>query len=969
MCKHQTNWFFLLLLLWGISNRTFAQTNVQDSLLFQSFFDRIDIYKYNKPDKAYLYCDSILTLAEKKNYPSQAVKSLFVKAEIAVMNRQLSLMEESIQLANRKIALHHKKLQPFLRLFERENQSVEMHYQNTIDHQQRAIAVGEALIDSLENSNDLSLAENELLKATLISLLSIYHKIGDYSNALDCYMKLEVLGFKSITTYSAAIHYAQGNYQLAIQEYKREIQNLKQLESKNINRPNRFVAAYQGLAETYLAEDKIDEALASLSHSLPYQKKKDFYRINTYKLFGKINSRGKRYSKAHEHFTEALTHLNQHIQGEKNHQFASVYLEIGSLYQKQNQLEKALDYYQQALIHLAPDFNDEDYRSNPKIENIDLKMLLLNVLTIKAEVLFLLSEQKQEDFDLLDLSKKTTVKAVELIDLIRLEYSSEKDKELLVDKSYSIFELAINLALKTDNPKEAFYWSERSRAIVLEEALQNRQAQMLAQVDKATLLGIQELRANISYNYKLLNIARAETKVKSFRSELLSLKTQYQKLIQTVAEDQRYQKALATQQGFDTHTLDQLQNQLAPDEALVEFFVGEKQLFAFMVQGGQAQIVSQRIAYTQPLRTAIANINDYLSDEEDQLYVEAATLIYKELFSELFKQNMPTRLTIVPDGQLGGLPFAALLYEPIKPADIGIYPNYPYLIKEMSIGLAFSIPSLFNQENQKAQTKSAKNILAYAPSFREIDLNNITDPRRDLLLNLTSSKSEVKQLKQKYDAEILLDTFATSQHFMEHAGTANILHLSTHGIVDQKKPDLSFIAFSNIPKRYHDNEAFKVTVSDLYAQNIPCQMVVLSACKTGVGKAIRGEGIMSIARAFAYAGTQSIVTSLWNVDGQKTADVMDNFYTQLRQSQAPRKDEALRQAMLQYLHSTSIDLNKRSPKYWAAFTVIGNPSPIDWADNFISRNLYWMGAGVFPGSLFLFLIIWRRRKKQAGISN
>jgi CHAT domain-containing protein len=121
-----------------------------------------------------------------------------------------------------------------------------------------------------------------------------------------------------------------------------------------------------------------------------------------------------------------------------------------------------------------------------------------------------------------------------------------------------------------------------------------------------------------------------------------------------------------------------------------------------------------------------------------------------------------------------------------------------------------------------------------------------------------------------------------------------------------------------------------VTDSRLYgyeilAQSFPADLVVLSACETGLGKVVRGEGLMSLARAFSYAGARSLVTSLWNINDQSGQQLMAEFYKHLNEGLP--KDEALRQAKLSYL-ANAPDNARAHPRYWAAFIPTGNMEPL-----------------------------------------
>jgi len=160
-----------------------------------------------------------------------------------------------------------------------------------------------------------------------------------------------------------------------------------------------------------------------------------------------------------------------------------------------------------------------------------------------------------------------------------------------------------------------------------------------------------------------------------------------------------------------------------------------------------------------------------------------------------------------------------------------------------------------------------------------------------------------------------LNRDATRGNFLKNAERYGILHLAMHGIVDERNPLRSRLLFSS---SVAGDDPF-VYASDLYNLQLQAGLSVLSACRSGTGTWKKGEGVLSLARAFAFAGCPSMVMSLWNVSDQSTSELMVSFYKQLKAGAT--KDEALRSAKLSYLNTVSPEYAK--PIYWAAFVPIG----------------------------------------------
>ncbi len=159
---------------------------------------------------------------------------------------------------------------------------------------------------------------------------------------------------------------------------------------------------------------------------------------------------------------------------------------------------------------------------------------------------------------------------------------------------------------------------------------------------------------------------------------------------------------------------------------------------------------------------------------------------------------------------------------------------------------------------------------------------------------------------------------ATEDQFVKEAGQYRVLHLATHGKANDREGDYSFLAFTE-QKDSLENEL--LYVRDIYNLALNAELVTLSACETGIGKLQKGEGIISLARAFAYAGAGSIVTSLWSVNDEQTKDLMLLFYRELQRGKP--KNEALQSAKRQLAAQPG-----SHPFYWAGFVAIGDMRPL-----------------------------------------
>ena len=212
--------------------------------------------------------------------------------------------------------------------------------------------------------------------------------------------------------------------------------------------------------------------------------------------------------------------------------------------------------------------------------------------------------------------------------------------------------------------------------------------------------------------------------------------------------------------------------------------------------------------------------------------------------------------------------------------------------------------------------KFTSNWSGFAPSF---NLNS----------TLVSNQTEIETIAKLMKGDTFLGDDASVKNFKEQALDASILHLATHAEIDNNNPLYSKLVFS---------KDSVLTASDIYTLPINAELAVLSACETGFGKVEKSEGVMSMSRAFQYAGVSSTVMSLWKVPDQETAKLMELFYKYLKKGNS--KDEALKNAKTEYLKTTD-DVVLKHPFYWSGFVISGDVSAIE------SNSKLWLILLVF----------------------
>jgi CHAT domain-containing protein len=233
---------------------------------------------------------------------------------------------------------------------------------------------------------------------------------------------------------------------------------------------------------------------------------------------------------------------------------------------------------------------------------------------------------------------------------------------------------------------------------------------------------------------------------------------------------------------------------------------------------------------------------------------------------------------------------------------------------------------LYLEQKNISSTSGDLNIGAFSASNNNSNLPKVSD--------------EIQAILNIFNGKAFLN--ATKTEFLKQAKSFNILHLAMHSNINELQPEFSSLNF------YGENDN-KLFINELYNETLNANMVVLSACDTGNGFYENGEGVISLSRAFNYAGIPSTVMSLWKVDDDATAKIMTYFYKHLKDGET--KDEALKKAKLAYLENTEDEL-LRHPYYWSGFVITGN------TDALVEPENYWMCLLILP-----FIVIGFFRKK------
>ncbi len=673
---------------------------------------------------------------------------------------------------------------------------------------------------------------------------------------------------------------------------------------------NNIIATYQKLADNYIKLKKTELALQALKKSEKYYVENDAFERIAELIYGDIYVSDRQFDKAETFYQSYLSKTKTYRQDEKHQDIADAFSRLGSLYLAKENPEKALEFYQNSLIQIAPSFNDTDIKSNPKPKKVLSKLGLVKILKEKLEGLQLLYKKSNQLEDL-KMALTTSYAIIEALDLLKPEFESKVDKQFLISEMYPAFHKMVEVAYDLYNSTkeasyiaDAFYFTEKSKSVLLLEAARSTQASSYGGVPEEIIDREQQFRANIIHLEKKFFNQKSNMVV--FDS-LFQLKNRYYNFISDLERD--YPKYYDLKYNSEVVSLEEATSKIIKNKALISYFATNTDFYVITLENQNKNFY--KIHLGNDGREKITSFYSLLSN----LNIKELPDIYgigNSIYEQILKKPLETieskELIIIPDDILNYLPFEALSTS--KSAG-------DYLIREYQISYTNSVTLLREQQN-KLKLEQNK-LLAYAPSFENSNEN--VSQNRPNFGPLLYNTDEVTQITEFFDGKAITGKEASLASFSKNSHAYNMLHFATHAATNDEYPDYSYLAFA----KDDSSENGLLYVKDLYGYSINADLVALSGCQTGLGKLQKGEGMLSLARGFSYAGAKSLVTTLWKVNDRTTSELIQEFYKNLDASLP--KDKALRNAKLTYLETVDDELLTH-PYYWSGFMISGDTAAL-----------------------------------------
>ncbi len=653
---------------------------------------------------------------------------------------------------------------------------------------------------------------------------------------------------------------------------------------------------------------------------------------------------------------------------------------------RQKHYREAVRFAQQALNLLYPDLSPDNPQQNPDPANFDPdpENTIAEALDLKGEAQWQLY-QIETDPEYLRRADSTTALAILMMENLRNAAVYESSKLGSARQSRALFSrmfrilYAQQVAGNTAAAERAFEFSEKNKAVLLHQKVSADAALRAAGVQDSLIresLDLKEQWAELRnriYRHRLSGGAENDSLDVVLNRQLYQIEVQQQNLRRDIAN--RYKLPPDGRNAKTASTAEVQRRLLRDDEIWISYFSDRDSGQLYLVAIAPDAVRLTRKPYRdESVLNFLKNFNNAGIAENRSgdpalraEFIRQSRHLYETLLLPAFSENAPPRrLALSPDGALALLPFDVLLCRQVSPDAAADYATLPFLARECQTRFVPSASlELFYTGLPRAAHTGA--YMGFAPDYSHSVLGQVV-----------SGAAVVQEAEKMFGGKAYIGDQARLTTFLDHACNHAILHFHGHAEASDSFPDLSWMAFTagqpvNQPTNQSTNQPANPGLAPrpgrlpdaeldsclfahrIYNAHFDADLVLLSACQTGLGKIAPGEGTLSLSRAFQAAGCPATVMSLWKVGDKETAALMGYFLANIRAGQD--KDEALANAKRTWLEKNAFDA---FPYHWAGFVLTGNAEPVQLPGPWWRRGwVWWVLAALALG--IAGWVVWRRR--------
>lgn len=559
-----------------------------------------------------------------------------------------------------------------------------------------------------------------------------------------------------------------------------------------------------------------------------------------------------------------------------------------------------------------------------------------------------------------DKALEQSNESIKITESTYTDVDNNKLRRTFLSNNYDRYSLNIHLLMKMHErfpdkgyDLKALQTGEKSRSRSLLENLQLSEAEFMADADPQLVKKEEELREKLNENAEKLTQSltsgASKDEIKKIEDEINELRNELEKIKGELRSKSPIYSSIKNPKDFDVR---EFQQNILDDKSLfLELSFGEKESYLWLI--GKNSFDAVTLPKRRILEDGLNEIYDLLvsrellEDETDEDYQKRisenekkfqkqAQVLSNNLFGQISEKLKDKRLILATDGKLRYFPVSALPFPSNEDSKI----NEPFLLtNEIIYEPSATTLSLLTQKLNSAKTPE-KDLLIFADAVYSAKDERIVVGKSDVNLSasdsadddsleqtsflgrLPATEQEAASIAKTFgwsDTKLFSGFAATRENFFEtKLSDYKVLHFATHGILNENQPEFSGLVFSQFDENGKRKKGI-VRLQDIYGLNLAADLVVLSACDTGIGKDIKGEGLISLTDGFLQAGAKTVVSSRWKVSDKATLELMKNFYEIMEDEKIPTA-QALQKAKIKLRENPAF----ASPYYWAAFTIQGD---------------------------------------------
>jgi CHAT domain-containing protein len=665
------------------------------------------------------------------------------------------------------------------------------------------------------------------------------------------------------------------------------------------------------------------------------------HKIKALNDLGKISEQQHSWAAAEAYYDSALA-LNKKLFGKlKNRERGISYQNKALLAQQRGLTNEAVYWCNRALEELHINFAADNLKDLPdQSQNSVSPIITFEVLKLKADLFLQKYKNDSNKTNLYD-AVQTYKAAFAEANYIKRTFDND-DARLFFNTNYQeLYRNALGAAFEAASLDEAnvdilIFLLENYKGTILSHNITLQQLKAKSSISEKDLAYEKHLKDLISIYSNRINATEVSQDEEPMRKRYVELQVELSRLQKKFENDIAF-NYYRYQQGTEQLSLDKLQEKLDNNTAIVNFFCDNQFVHSICISSNR--YIISKVPYDSAFRNHLGQLVNALRDQtEGKRYsgIYDSHQLFRQLLQPLRAVwDSREKIVVLPDGVLNLLPFDALSLSAKAPR---------YLVREKTLSYHYSY-TLLTANHHPNETGQLHNATAFAP-FSGKD-SNIAARR---LAILSSSAAELKDLT----GTIAKGSQASKGFFLQQTGNSSLVHLATHAYMNDTLKNNGWIEFYPASANPDSNRLY---LSEIYNLNLSkASLVVLSACETAAGLNLAGEGLLSLSRAFLYAGASSVISTLWKTEDKATAFLMSKFYEHMQQGLS--KEEALRQAKCDLMDSDEVSPVLKSPNYWSNFVLVGEIKPGSQSiGQWLSYRWKWI---VFIGLMLFGALYWNQ---------